>query len=157
MMLIGSVADRVARRFMIRYATLTPTVYTQVEPSGVRLTVRYLCEPRRRRSSAQAIWKRCYESSPTTPTSNSHTRRSAFTIGGERVQDPGRTVITTRKADDEGNREQTTLGDVRSQLRVALERMTWTGRPPTSLPVHPADQGRPRLGAPGIRPTPILI
>jgi small-conductance mechanosensitive channel len=48
---------RVARRFMIRYATLTPTVYTQVEPSGVRLTVRYLCEPRRRRSSAQAIWE----------------------------------------------------------------------------------------------------
>lgn len=48
---------RAARRFMIRYATLTPTVYTQVEPSGVRLTVRYLCEPRRRRSSAQAIWE----------------------------------------------------------------------------------------------------
>jgi small-conductance mechanosensitive channel len=48
---------RAARRFMIRYATFTPTVYTRVEPSGVQLTVRYLCEPRRRRSSAQAIWE----------------------------------------------------------------------------------------------------
>jgi small-conductance mechanosensitive channel len=48
---------RAARRFMIRYATFTPTVYTIVEPSGVLLTVRYLCQPRRRRSSAQAIWE----------------------------------------------------------------------------------------------------
>lgn len=50
-------ARRATRRFMIRYATFTPTVYTRVESSGVRLTVRYLCEPRRRRSSAQAIWE----------------------------------------------------------------------------------------------------
>jgi hypothetical protein len=38
-------------------ATFTPTVYTRLESSGVRLTVRYLCEPRQRRSSAQAIWE----------------------------------------------------------------------------------------------------
>jgi small-conductance mechanosensitive channel len=48
---------RAARRFMIRYATFTPTVYTQVDASGVLLTIRYLCEPRRRRSSAQEIWE----------------------------------------------------------------------------------------------------
>jgi len=47
----------VSRRFMIFYSTLTPTVYTSVADCGVLLTVRYLCEPRRRRSSAQAIWE----------------------------------------------------------------------------------------------------
>jgi small-conductance mechanosensitive channel len=48
---------RAARRFMIYYPTLTPTVYTSVMDSGVRLTIRYLCEPRRRRGSEQAIWE----------------------------------------------------------------------------------------------------
>jgi small-conductance mechanosensitive channel len=46
-----------ARRFMIMYASLTPTVYTQVQASGVLLTIRYLCEPRNRRASAHAIWE----------------------------------------------------------------------------------------------------
>jgi small-conductance mechanosensitive channel len=46
-----------ARRFMIMYSALTPTVYTRVEASGVLLTVRYLCDPRQRRSSEQAIWE----------------------------------------------------------------------------------------------------
>jgi len=46
-----------ARKFMIFYTTLTPTVYTSVADSGVLLTMRYLCEPRRRRGTAQAIWE----------------------------------------------------------------------------------------------------
>lgn len=53
-------AERVreaARRFMIVFSKLTPTVYTSVRENGVRLTVRYLCEPRRRRGSEQAIWE----------------------------------------------------------------------------------------------------
>jgi small-conductance mechanosensitive channel len=48
---------RAARRFMIFYTKLTPTVYTSVKDSGVLLTVRYLCEPRRRRGSEEAIWE----------------------------------------------------------------------------------------------------
>ena len=46
-----------SEKFMIFYKTLTPTVYTSVKDSGVLLTIRYLCEPRRRRGSAQAIWE----------------------------------------------------------------------------------------------------
>jgi small-conductance mechanosensitive channel len=46
-----------ARRFMIVYFKLTPTVYTSVEDSGVLLTIRYMCGPRERRSSEQAIWE----------------------------------------------------------------------------------------------------
>ncbi len=46
-----------SRKFMIFYTTLTPTVYTSVKDSGVLLTVRYLCEPRRRRGSEQVIWE----------------------------------------------------------------------------------------------------
>jgi small-conductance mechanosensitive channel len=45
------------RKYLIRYTTLTPTVYTDVQESGVNLTVRYLCAPRRRRSSAQEVWE----------------------------------------------------------------------------------------------------
>jgi len=44
-------------RFMIFYSTLTPKVWTRVVDSGVLLTIRYLCDPRRRRGSEEAIWE----------------------------------------------------------------------------------------------------
>jgi small-conductance mechanosensitive channel len=46
-----------SRKFMIFYSHLTPAVYTRVRESGVLLTIRYLCEPRRRRGGEQAIWE----------------------------------------------------------------------------------------------------
>jgi small-conductance mechanosensitive channel len=46
-----------ARRFMIFYSSLTPIVYTAVADSGVLLTIRYLCAPRQRRGTAEAIWE----------------------------------------------------------------------------------------------------
>jgi small-conductance mechanosensitive channel len=46
-----------SRKFMIYYTILTPSVYTSIKDSGVLLTIRYLCEPRRRRDSQQAIWE----------------------------------------------------------------------------------------------------
>jgi len=48
---------KAAKKFMIFYSKLTPIVYTTVSESGVLLTVRYLCEPRRRRSSEANIWE----------------------------------------------------------------------------------------------------
>lgn len=45
------------RRFMIVYTTLTPTVYTSVAADGVVLTLRYLCQPRRRRVTEQILWE----------------------------------------------------------------------------------------------------
>ena len=46
-----------SRHFMIFFSKLTPTVYTSVRDSGVLLTIRYLCEPRRRRGTEQDIWE----------------------------------------------------------------------------------------------------
>ena len=46
-----------SRRFMIFYGKLTPIVYTSVVDVGVRLTMRFLSEPRRRRSAQQAVWE----------------------------------------------------------------------------------------------------
>ena len=46
-----------SRRLIIFYSVLTPTVYTSVRDSGVLLTIRYLCEPRHRRGTEQAIWE----------------------------------------------------------------------------------------------------
>jgi len=47
----------VNRRFMIGYTVLTPAVYTDVIQYGVRLTLRYLCPPRRRRGTTQILWE----------------------------------------------------------------------------------------------------
>jgi small-conductance mechanosensitive channel len=46
-----------SKKFMIFYNHLTPVVYTSVKDSGVMLTMRYLCEPRRRRGSEQDMWE----------------------------------------------------------------------------------------------------
>jgi small-conductance mechanosensitive channel len=46
-----------AKQYMIHYTKLTPIVWTSVKDSGVMLTIRYLCDPRKRRSSEQSIWE----------------------------------------------------------------------------------------------------
>lgn len=46
-----------SRKYMIFYSTLTPTVYACVRDCGVLLTIRYLCQPRKRRATEDAIWK----------------------------------------------------------------------------------------------------
>jgi len=46
-----------SKNYMIYYKTLTPIVYTKVKDSGVQLTVRYLCNPRKRRGSENDIWE----------------------------------------------------------------------------------------------------
>lgn len=48
---------RSSKRFLIHYTRFTPAVYTSVHDSGVLLTIRYLCLPRQRRGTAQAIWE----------------------------------------------------------------------------------------------------
>jgi small-conductance mechanosensitive channel len=49
--------EEASRKFMIVYSKLTPIVYTSVKDSGVLLTMRYLCEARKRRAVAEAIWE----------------------------------------------------------------------------------------------------
>ncbi len=44
-----------SKKFMIHYSILTPIVYTNVKDHGVLLTIRYLCRPRKRRGSEEAI------------------------------------------------------------------------------------------------------
>ena len=46
-----------SQKFMIFYKKLTPIVYTSVKDSGVLLTMRYLCDPRKRRGSEEEIWE----------------------------------------------------------------------------------------------------
>jgi small-conductance mechanosensitive channel len=48
---------RAASKYLIRYEHLTPIVWTSVADIGVTLTIRYLTDPRRRRSSETAIWE----------------------------------------------------------------------------------------------------
>ena len=46
-----------SKKYMIFYQYLTPIVYTRVMDSGVELTMRYICDPRKRRSSENDIWQ----------------------------------------------------------------------------------------------------
>ena len=46
-----------AQKFMIFFRKLTPIVYTSVKDHGVMLTIRYMCDPRKRRSSEEVIWE----------------------------------------------------------------------------------------------------
>ena len=46
-----------SRKFMIFYNTLSPNVYIKVKDSGVMLTMRYICEPKKRRLTEHQIWE----------------------------------------------------------------------------------------------------
>jgi len=46
-----------SKKYMIFYQYLTPIVYTSVQESGVLLTMRYICEPRKRRGTEHVIWE----------------------------------------------------------------------------------------------------
>ncbi len=48
---------RAAKKYMIYYKELTPIVYTSVIDHGVKLTIRHLCETRKRRGYTEAIWE----------------------------------------------------------------------------------------------------
>jgi small-conductance mechanosensitive channel len=45
------------RSYLIQYRYLTPIVYTGVKDSGINLTIRYLTNPRTRRSISQLLWE----------------------------------------------------------------------------------------------------
>jgi small-conductance mechanosensitive channel len=49
--------DDAAHVLHIKFPKVTPVVWTTVVDSGVRLTMRYLCKPRARRSSESHIWE----------------------------------------------------------------------------------------------------
>lgn len=46
-----------SKKYMIFYQYLTPIVYSSVKDSGVELTMRYICDPRKRRTSESEIWE----------------------------------------------------------------------------------------------------
>ncbi len=46
---------RMARAYLVHYSLLTPFVYVRLAENGVRLTLRYLCEARKRRGTEHAI------------------------------------------------------------------------------------------------------
>ena len=46
------------RKFVIVYKKLSPAVFTSVAASGVKFTLRYLTDPRRRRGTEESLWER---------------------------------------------------------------------------------------------------
>ncbi len=46
-----------SKKYMIQYKHLTPIVYTSLDASGIKLTMRYMCDPRKRRSTENLIWE----------------------------------------------------------------------------------------------------
>jgi hypothetical protein len=43
---------------MLQTGKITPIIYTSVRGSTILLTIRYLCEPRKRRDSTHTIWEK---------------------------------------------------------------------------------------------------
>ena len=48
---------RATKSYLIHYRNLTPIVYTDVVDDGIRLTIRHLSNPRKRRGINQMIWR----------------------------------------------------------------------------------------------------
>ncbi len=46
---------KMSREYLVHYSILTPFVYVKIENNGVRLSLRYLCEVRKRRGSEHAL------------------------------------------------------------------------------------------------------
>ena len=46
---------------MIFYNTLTPIVYTSVKDSGILLTIRFICQVKRRRTTDEIVWEAILE------------------------------------------------------------------------------------------------
>ena len=46
---------KMTSRYMIRYEKLTPIVYVEIKDSGVQLTIRYLTEARKRRTTQDML------------------------------------------------------------------------------------------------------
>jgi len=79
-----------SKKFFIRYPTLTPTVYTTVKDSGVLLTLRYLCPPRRRRGTEQSIWEAILEAFAEEPRIDFAYPTTRFYRGAQEPETPGR-------------------------------------------------------------------
>lgn len=52
---------RLAREYLVHYSILTPFVYVRFAENGVRLTLRFLCEVRKRRGTEHALTLRMLE------------------------------------------------------------------------------------------------
>ena len=48
---------KTSRKYMVYYNNLNPIIYTDVTDSGVRLTMRFICKPKERRTIDEKIWK----------------------------------------------------------------------------------------------------
>jgi small-conductance mechanosensitive channel len=75
-------------RFLIHFRKLTPVVYTSVEPSGVLLTLRYLCRPRERRGTAGQLWERILVAFATEPDIHFAYPTQRINLGREVLADP---------------------------------------------------------------------
>ncbi len=47
---------RASKKYHILYKNLTPIIYTEAVDHGVKMTLRYLCKPRSRRTTVDGIW-----------------------------------------------------------------------------------------------------
>ncbi len=56
-----------SKKFLIHFRKLTPKVYTSVEDSGVLLTLRFVCDARRRRGVTEEIWESVLDAFARTP------------------------------------------------------------------------------------------
>jgi len=52
---------KTSRKYMVYFNNLNPIIYTDVTDSGVRLTMRFICKPKQRRTIDEKIWEALLE------------------------------------------------------------------------------------------------
>jgi len=52
---------KTSRKYMVYFNNLNPIIYTDVIDSGVRLTMRFICKPKQRRTIDEKIWEALLE------------------------------------------------------------------------------------------------
>ena len=80
---------RAAKKYLIVAGKLTPTVYTSVKESGVMLTIRYLVDPRQRRSTEEKMWEDILVAFSVEPSISLAYPTTRFYALGESVQKGG--------------------------------------------------------------------
>ena len=55
---VKELIEKMSHHYMVHYSKLTPVVYTKIEDSGVKLTLRYLTDAKKRRTSEDIIYRR---------------------------------------------------------------------------------------------------
>lgn len=81
---VKNMIERMSHHYMVHYSKLTPNVYTKIEASGVKLTLRYLTDAKRRRTTEDMLYCKILDAIANCPSvSLAYPTQRFYTLQGE--------------------------------------------------------------------------